>query len=74
MLSQSEKSHIKLVQKSVSDLTTINNSNIETILNKLHTTKGELLSDNYKICILRTLKKHNADITKKPHQLKLKSK
>ncbi|UBZ25670.1 VLF-1 [Carcinus maenas nudivirus] len=74
MITKSEKSHITLLRTIKPDLTTITNENISEVFDKLKTKHNEAVSDNYKISILRSLKKHNTDITKKPHDLKLKAK
>ncbi|UOT91840.1 VLF-1 [Aratus pisonii nudivirus] len=72
MSTKEEKSHIKLVQTQ-KNLESINDNNIENVLQNLKTKQGKDLSTNYKISILRTIKKYNKNITRKPKQLKFKS-
>ena len=52
-----ERSHIKLLQSKGINLDNINNDNVDDILTKLTTTRGKLLSGNYKTSILNTIKK-----------------
>ncbi|UVT30876.1 VLF-1b [Penaeus vannamei nudivirus] len=70
MPSKIEKSHIELL-KSITTIEDITNSNIENILKSLRTKKNKELSNNYKISILRTIKKYNKTITKTPTSLNL---
>ncbi|QBB28685.1 VLF-1 [Homarus gammarus nudivirus] len=74
MIDYAEKSHISLLRNSNINLDAITNENVGAILNSLKTKTLSDISDNYKISILRTIKKHNNNIVKKPHQLKLKAK
>lgn len=72
IFNKTEDSHMKLIKKYI-NIDSLTDSNIKQHLNKLKTTKNRKPSDNYLISILRTLKKCNTNITKKPHNLNLQS-
>lgn len=71
--SRSQRSHIKLITKHVKNIDKLTNSDISNLFHNLRTSKDKQPSDNYLISILRTIKKCNPSITKKPHQLNLQS-
>ncbi len=67
-----EKSHLNIIKK-VIPIDNITDESVLDTLNKLRTNKGAELSQNYKISILRTIKKFNKKVGKRPQYLKLKS-
>lgn len=72
MLSKTEKSHESLVRTKKS-IETLTDGDINQLFQNLRTRHNNELSDNYKISVLRTIKKINANITKRPKQLNLKA-
>ncbi|UVX94941.1 VLF-1 [Callinectes sapidus nudivirus] len=73
MQTKPEKSHIALLKAANINVPNITNDTVENVLNNLRTSKNKQISDNYKISVLRTIKKLNNNITKKPKNLKLKA-
>lgn len=73
MQSKSEKSHLKLLRSKKEDISQIRDDELILLFENFKTKQNVDISDNYKISILRTLKKYNDNITKKPKQLKLKA-
>nr|WOZ57662.1 VLF-1 [Menippe mercenaria nudivirus] len=72
-LTKSEQSHFNLLKNKSVNIEKLKNKEVKDVLNTLRTTKNKVPSQNYLISILRTLRKLNADITKKPTHLGLHS-
>ena len=65
-----ETSHLKLLQTNNINLSSIRNDNVDAILSKLTTIRGNPLSGNYKTSILNTIKKlPNSKVTINKSQL-----
>ncbi|AII15878.1 VLF-1 [Penaeus monodon nudivirus] len=72
MNSKIEKSHLQLLSNKT-NIDNINNANVAAVLASLRTHKNVEPSENYKISILRTIKKYNKNVTKTPQSLNIKS-
>ncbi len=70
-LSKTEESHLKLIKQYTSNIEKLSNNDVGQLLRTIKTRKNQTPSDNYLISILRTIKKCNENITKKPNQLQL---
>lgn len=65
-----ETSHLKLLQTNGVNLNNIRNDNVDAVLSKLKTIRGNSLSGNYKTSILNTIKKlPNSKVTINKSQL-----
>lgn len=65
-------SHLKLLRHNNVDVTRLTDANVKSTLDSMQTQRGNVLSANYKVSVLASIKRFNTNITARPKDLKLK--